>query len=88
MRNIGAGQETVILEIPIVNGMMMVDFGNPPESRFGRYYSLDEFQRLGNIHPVNRVPITNVVNYIARVGPIGGRRTQTRRSRKTRRNRL
>jgi len=69
---------------------LMVDFGNPAESTFGRYYTADILPNLNNQNPHTRQPITNIVYYRANLVPPlpnpvpnpvpGGRRKRVRRS--------
>jgi hypothetical protein len=94
---IPAGAEDV-LKTDIKNGDQMVDFFG--EYALGRYYTLDNFQRLPDenaqgfkLHPLTRQVIRpeDVTTYVAEI-PVGGRRKRrsktqkkkTRRSRSTR----
>jgi hypothetical protein len=91
-RNIPPDTDDLVNQMPITEGMDMVDFHG--EYGFGRYYPLEVYNALAvpKENPMTRQTIlpADVQYYTAHISaPIGGRRRKTkkskRRARKTRR---
>lgn len=90
-KDIPAGTDDVVNQMPITEGMKMVDFHG--EYDYGRYYPLEvyiEIMKKSKENPMTRQPINEdeVVEYTAHIVPKAGRRRRkTRKGRKGRKGR-